>query len=467
MKYNFLAAWVSEFQGFIGNLDKISIFENTMYLCLIKSSPLVIVLSPQDSFIYKQQEPAIPKAAHEIWTQLRGVAITGISIRDNDRIISIHLMQKDIYGERKELDLVCELMPPKPNVILVKHESRLVLDALLKYSLADNPMRMVLVNQAYYPPQTSFEPEQNQSIEIPEHYQTSSLNEYFRQRHQQILLPKDAKSNTESKIRLLQKEIKRLNKKLRLQEQDMENALKMDYYQACAEAIKPNMHQIEPGQTELVATNYLDPAMAEIRIPLLADKSPHQNLQFYLKKYHKAKNGKSIIEININRTRGEIEAIQKLVLRLEHREDLDLDMRDKSGNISHKINQLDRILQLKISDGWHIYIGRKAKENDFISTKVGKAQDWWFHSRIYRGAHVLLKNHRKQEPPAELVRACCALAAWYSQAKFSINVPVDYTQIRYVRKPKGSAAGFVTYSNYKTFFANPKDIRAVREELGL
>jgi predicted ribosome quality control (RQC) complex YloA/Tae2 family protein len=73
-------------------------------------------------------------------------------------------------------------------------------------------------------------------------------------------------------------------------------------------------------------------------------------------------------------------------------------------------------------------------------------------------AHVLLRNYRKQEPGADIIRLCSSLAAWYSSAKFSVNVPVDYTQVRYVRKPRGSAAGFVTYTNYKTCFANPLDI---------
>ena len=53
-------------------------------------------------------------------------------------------------------------------------------------------------------------------------------------------------------------------------------------------------------------------------------------------------------------------------------------------------------MNLRIDESWHIYIGRKAKENDFITTKLGKPMDWWFHSRIYRGAHVLLRNYKKQ-----------------------------------------------------------------------
>ncbi|MCK9558368.1 MAG: NFACT RNA binding domain-containing protein [Candidatus Cloacimonetes bacterium] len=467
MKYGYLAAWVREFEELKASVDRITLHQNTLYLRLIKAGVLVIVLSPQDSFIYHRESVDLLKKTSEIWPQLKGTLISQIAIKDNDRIISIFCEQKDIYGENRTFEIVCELMPPKPNVILINREKNVVVDALVRYSLADNPMRMVLANQPYYPPQTSFEPDKKEIIQIPANSGASSINDYFAQRHQKVLLPADSKSTLDSKIRLLNKELKRLNKKLDLQLQDLKNALKMDYYFACAEAIKPNMKLIIPGQEELIVTNYHDPLLAEIHVPLFPEKSPQQNLHYYLKKYQKAKSGKAIIEINLERTRGEIEAVQALISRMESGEDLDVDTHDKSSSIVQKINQLDRILQLRIDENWQVYIGRKAKENDFISTKLGKAQDWWFHSRIYRGAHVLLKNYRKQEVPAELIRACCALAAWYSQAKFSVNVPVDYTQVRYLRKPKGSAAGFITYTNYKTFFANPKDIRAIKEELGL
>ncbi|HOU72739.1 MAG TPA: hypothetical protein PLB85_05085, partial [Candidatus Syntrophosphaera sp.] len=84
---------------------------------------------------------------------------------------------------------------------------------------------------------------------------------------------------------------------------------------------------------------------------------------------------------------------------------------------------------------------------------------------IYRGSHILLRCFRKTTPPDELISLCCSLAAWYSKARFSQNVPVDYTQIRYVRKPRKSPPGFVVYTEHRTVFADPRDLRSVREEL--
>lgn len=465
MKYVYLAAWAREYAGFTAALDKVWLHQDALYLGLIGGNCLVFVLNMKDSFVYHEKKCVMPKEARELWSNLRNSRLSNIRLRDNDRILELDLHLQDIYGENNDHQLVCELMPPKPNVILIRKDRNLVFDALIKYSLADNPMRMVMANQPYYPPRTSFEPDPKAIAIIPESFETDSINEYFRLRHQEILKPQDKALQLTHKIKIVEKELKRLLKRLDFQKQDLANAERAEYFHACAEAIKPNMHSIKPGQEELITTDYLDPDLQEITVPLLVDKSPQQNLRYYIKRYQKAKNGLAIIGINISRTKAEIKAVKKLRQRLEDGEDLDLDIKDKSGTITQRISQMDKILQYKYNEDWHIYIGRKAKENDFVTTKIGKSQDWWFHSRIYRGAHVLLRNLKKQEIQPDLVRHCSALAAWYSQAKFSVNVPVDYTQIRYVRKPKGSASGFVTYTNYKTYFATPQDLRSLRKEL--
>ena len=120
---------------------------------------------------------------------------------------------------------------------------------------------------------------------------------------------------------------------------------------------------------------------------------------------------------------------------------------------------------LTISDSWEIYIGRSSKENDMLTCKVAKPDDWWFHSRIFHGTHVVLRNYHKKDLPDELVTICCSLAAYYSKAKNGQNVPVDYTKIRYVRKPRGAAPGYVVYTNQKTYYANPLDFREASIEI--
>ncbi|MBN1948983.1 MAG: DUF814 domain-containing protein, partial [Candidatus Cloacimonetes bacterium] len=116
-------------------------------------------------------------------------------------------------------------------------------------------------------------------------------------------------------------------------------------------------------------------------------------------------------------------------------------------------------------DDWEILIGRNQEENDYLITRMAKPWDWWFHTRIFRGSHLVLRNLKKKEPPVQLIEICCRLAAYFSKARKSSQIPVDYTQKRYLRKPRHSAPGQVVYSQHKTTYADPLAFRSAREQL--
>ncbi|MDD4310676.1 MAG: NFACT RNA binding domain-containing protein, partial [Candidatus Cloacimonetes bacterium] len=297
----------------------------------------------------------------------------------------------------------------------------------------------------------------------------SEINTMFKDRYNNFVKLTAKEDFLKIQINTLNKEQKKLSKKLKHQEADLSQAEKADLWLAYAEGLKPNLPKIKTGQLHFTTVNYFDPDLQDICIPLLPEKSSLENMQIYMKKYHKAKKGLSVITENLKKTVGEIENTQQLIHRLQSGEiiDLNLGKQAEAKQIIQKASLSDKLMNLKIGEDWQIVIGRKAKENDFITTELARPHDWWFHSRIYHGAHVLLRCFKKQEATPELIKHCCNLAAWYSQAKFSQNVPVDYTQIRFVRKPRKSPAGYVIYSNHHTFYATPMDIRALRELLGL
>lgn len=138
---------------------------------------------------------------------------------------------------------------------------------------------------------------------------------------------------------------------------------------------------------------------------------------------------------------------------------------EKLQHVSGKNPVLENVTRLEIDDNWQFLIGRNSTENDLITTRIGRPQDWWFHTRIYKGTHVVLRNLQKKELPEHLMRLGCRIAAYFSKASKSSNVPVDYTQIRYVRKPRGSAPGYVIYTNQKTLYVDPLSLRDARKEI--
>ena len=108
------------------------------------------------------------------------------------------------------------------------------------------------------------------------------------------------------------------------------------------------------------------------------------------------------------------------------------------------------------ADGWEIWVGRTGVENDLLSFRLSSSQDIWFHVRGFPGAHVILRNPNRLDPPPEsILRAAAEAASHYSGARSDRNVPVDYTFSKHLRKPKGARPGMVTYSHQKTLTVDP------------
>ena len=104
--------------------------------------------------------------------------------------------------------------------------------------------------------------------------------------------------------------------------------------------------------------------------------------------------------------------------------------------------------------GYEVFVGRSARENDAITFKLARSRDLWLHVQGYRGAHVVVRNQGR-ELPFDTVLFAARLAAGFSQARHSDNVPVDYTERKYVWRPKGAAAGAVNFSQNKTVYVTP------------
>ena len=107
-------------------------------------------------------------------------------------------------------------------------------------------------------------------------------------------------------------------------------------------------------------------------------------------------------------------------------------------------------------DGYTVYVGKNNTQNEYLTLKFAKGNDLWFHTKEIHGSHVILKSPNA-EIENETLNKCASLAAYYSKALHSSNVPVDYTYIRYVKKASGSKPGMVIYTNYTTINVNPKN----------
>ena len=108
-----------------------------------------------------------------------------------------------------------------------------------------------------------------------------------------------------------------------------------------------------------------------------------------------------------------------------------------------------------VLDSWTIYIGKNNRQNDLLTMKIAKTEDLWLHTKDIPGSHVVIKNPNRKTIPSPIIEKAALLAAYHSQARYSTNVPVDYTKRQHVWKPQGAKPGFVLYTHQHTLFVTP------------
>lgn len=210
-----------------------------------------------------------------------------------------------------------------------------------------------------------------------------------------------------------------------------------------------------------------------MKIKINPKLSISKNADKYFKKYNKEKNTLEVTRLQKETTKKELNYIESLVYELDSCgtiEEVDEVYNEVSENIlfndvklkkreqkssKKEISMLDNYMKLKIDD-YDVFIGKNNKQNDYLTLKIAKDNDYWFHTKDTHGSHLILKCNGKM-PKEETIIKCAELASYYSKAKFSSNVPVDYTLAKYVKKPKSTPPGYVIYTNNKTVYVNPNN----------
>lgn len=108
-----------------------------------------------------------------------------------------------------------------------------------------------------------------------------------------------------------------------------------------------------------------------------------------------------------------------------------------------------------LSNGWTVRVGRTDQDNDRLSLKVAKPNDWWFHVKGRPGSHAVLQVPAGEEPSKAVLEEAAAVAAWHSKVRDANSVAVNGTQARYVSKPRGAKPGTVTIRKERTFVVKP------------
>ncbi len=276
----------------------------------------------------------------------------------------------------------------------------------------------------------------------------------------------DARIKSEARdiTRLINNLKARTEKKLALRLNELESCKDREKLRIYGELIKANLYAIKAGSAHAKVANYYDENMAEISIPLNPALSPSKNADKYFKDYKKSYAAEQALTALTEGDKSELiyfdtvlDSISrcKSVAELnEIREELSSEGYIKRQMTRQKKKTEPKFREFSSDDGYRILVGKNNLQNDYITARLASKNDLWFHVKNIPGSHVVVMSNGN-EISDETVILAATIAATNSKAADSANVPVDYTNIKYVKKPSGAKPGMVIYTTNKTAYVTP------------
>lgn len=317
---------------------------------------------------------------------------------------------------------------------------------------------------------------------IPENDTNSSrfsLNFFLDDFYYQKESSEELKNTRNSILKLMLSILKKYQKRLLHMNEKLQECEHMDQFRIYGELLTAHLYQWNQEKYESVqVTNYYDQNKL-LTIPLDKRYTPSENAKRYFKKYHKLKNTLAIVSNQKEDTLKELSYLESIVYELENSQTLEeistifeeisenVIFEEKVKGLSNKKTKMKKSKLTKNKtvsfnpikytiDGYSILVGRNNRENDWLTLKYAKKTDLWFHTQEIHGSHVILKLPENAKVSQDLLIQVAEIAALHSKGKSSSHVPVDYCEVKYVKKPSGAKPGMVIYTHQQTLSVNPK-----------
>ncbi len=292
------------------------------------------------------------------------------------------------------------------------------------------------------------------------------LDEFFGERDKIALM----KTKTHDVSLIVNNAKARITKKIGYIKRDLEECKEAEKYKLWGDLITSSLYMINGKSASCEVVNYYSEELETVKIPLDIKLSASQNAAKYFKKYTKLKKAKEILSEQLKEATAQIaylETVETAIALSENERDV-AEIKSEltgAGFISKakiadgkKQPKKAEIVPLKFttSGGHMVLCGKNNSQNDFVTTKLAKKSDWWFHVKNEPGSHVVMICEEGEDPDASEFTEAAQIAAYYSSLRDGENVPVDYTLAKNVKKPSGSAPGHVVYYTNYTAYVDPK-----------
>ena len=257
----------------------------------------------------------------------------------------------------------------------------------------------------------------------------------------------------------------RVRRKIAMQEKEYAQTQNREQLRICGELITANFYRMERGASLLTAENYYADGCPTVEIRLDPRLSPQENAAKYFKQYNKAKTAEKMLTEQLTKGRMELQYLESVVQELQLAEseqdfnDIRTELTEggylrRQGKKQSGFQRASRPREFCSSKGLRILVGRSNRQNDKLTGKDADKRDIWLHTQKIHGSHVILCTGGV-EPDTQSLEEAASLAAYYSQGREGGKIAVDYTPVKYVKKPAGSRPGMVVYTTYQTMLVQP------------
>ncbi len=479
-----------------------TINETDFLLVLSSKKSLLITLNPNNPYFAFTSQKLLQSNSYlsnYIKKHLEGGIITNFYQYNNDRIIVFELNSTDDLGYLKKYKIIIELTGKNSNFIITD-DNYIITEALKKSYLTDD--RIIQVKVKYNFLQSEKEnPFNNINNNLLHSYEGISKKTYneileyglydvLNRSIQPVLIKNDKthfycfdlktipgnreyfpslsellehyyinlnKENTQSNdqkhtLNFINKTLNKLKNKLEKQENELKIAKDNVSLEQIASLLAANIHLVKPYQESITVENFYNNNEL-ITIPLNTNISVNENINFYYDKYKKNKRAIDLISKTIEETKNDILYYEDLLSQLSFTTTNDLKelMVEVGIKKPSKMKQKPNILKYTLKDGSIIMVGKNNVQNNYLTHTLAHKNDYFFHVKNSPGSHVILRGNITKEN----IEIAGAIASYYSKLNGSINVCVDYTQVKWIKKVKGTKGSFVTYTNEKNVFSNP------------
>lgn len=264
--------------------------------------------------------------------------------------------------------------------------------------------------------------------------------------------------------RLISTNIDRCNNKTKKLKNILKECEEKETYKINGDLLTSYIYMLKKGLKEISLLNFYTDEEEYITITIDENKTPSENIQYFYKKYNKLKKSEESALKQLKKNEEELQYLNSVMTNILNCESyIEIDdikkelietgyLKFKNTNKNNKKDKSSKPIHLLSSDGIDIYIGKNNIQNDYLTLKFANKNHMWLHTKNIPGSHVILCS---DNPSDVALEEAGILAAYYSKAKNSTKVPVDYTTVKNLKKPNGSKPGMVIYHTNHTLYTEP------------